>query len=118
MDLKIAIPIDDHAEDVTVRDDRLAAVILIGIGAAACLAAYILMRRGIIRDVPGTSVSGAIAHNIGQVLIAALTLKTPALLTVYLPVLVGVGAVVGSLTGIIAERVFQALRLKPAEKEK
>ena len=100
------------------QGQRLAAVILIGIGAAACLAAYILMRRGIIRDVPGTSVSGAIAHNIGQVLIAALTLKTPALLTVYLPVLVGVGAVVGSLTGIIAERVFQALRLKPAEKEK
>lgn len=28
MNLKIAIPIDDHAEDVTVRDDRLAAVIL------------------------------------------------------------------------------------------
>lgn len=100
------------------KGQMLLAVILIAAGAAACLAAWILNRMGKIRDIPGTSVAGAIAHNAGQVLVAAVLLRTPALLTVYLPVLAGVGAVVGSLTGIIAERVFRALRLNTHETEK
>ena len=62
---------------------------------------------------PGTSIAGAIAHNVGQVLTASAVLGTPQLLTTYLPVLVGVGAAVGALTGIVAERVMHALRINP-----
>ena len=40
-------------------------------------------------------------------------LDTPRLLTFYLPVLVGLGAAVGFLTGIITDRVFKALRIQP-----
>lgn len=88
-------------------------VILIGAASLACLTAFILIRKGIIRGVPGTSIAGAIAHNVGQVLAASAVLRTPQLLTTYLPVLVGVGAAVGCLTGIVAERVFRALHVNP-----
>ena len=92
---------------------RLWVVILIGIACIACLAAWIAIRKGSIRGVPGTSIAGAIAHNIGQGLVASAVLRTPQLMTTYLPVLIGVGAAVGSLTGIVAERVFRALHINP-----
>ncbi len=103
------------------KGQLLLAVILIGLGAVSCLTAYYMIRKGKIQDIPGTSVAGAVAHNIGQVLVYALTIADtpsmpvifPILMTVYLPVLIGIGAVVGSLTGVIAERVFKAMRLKP-----
>lgn len=96
---------------------RLWAVILIGAACAACLCAWIAIRKGKIRGVPGTSIAGAVAHNIGQVLAATAVLRTPQLLITYLPVLVGIGAAVGSLTGIVAERVFRALHINPEKSE-
>jgi uncharacterized membrane protein len=103
------------------KGQRLWCVILIGIACIACIAAFIAIRKGKIRGVPGTSIAGAIAHNIGQVLAASAVLRTPQLLTTYLPVLIGVGAAVGTLTGIVAERVFRAMHInpdKPEEKRK
>ena len=101
------------ADTVLLIQQRLWVVILIGIACIACLAAWIAIRKGSIRGVPGTSIAGAIAHNIGQVLAASAVLRTPQLMTTYLPVLIGVGAAVGSLTGIVAERVFRALHINP-----
>ena len=95
------------------RGQRLWTVILIAAACIACLAAWIGIRKGKIRGVPGTSIAGAMAHNIGQVLAASAVLRTPQLMTTYLPVLIGVGAAVGSLTGIVAERVFRALHINP-----
>ena len=95
------------------KGQRLWYVILIGIACAACFAAWIAIRKGKIRGVPGTSIAGAVAHNIGQILAASAVLRTPQLMTTYLPVLIGVGAAVGSLTGIVAERVFRALHINP-----
>ena len=92
---------------------RLWAVILIGCAILASVAVYVLIRRGIIRGVMGTSLSGAIAHNVGQVLMACAVLHTPQLLITYLPFLIGIGAAVGCLTGIVTERVLRALRLNP-----
>ncbi len=96
---------------------RLWCVILIAAACIACFAAWIAIRRGKIRGVPGTSIAGAIAHNVGQVLAASAVLRTPQLMTTYLPVLIGVGAAVGSLTGIVAERVFRALHINPERPE-
>lgn len=96
---------------------RLWIVILIGVACAVCVAAWIAIRKGKIRGVPGTSIAGAIAHNIGQVLAASIVLRTPQLLSTYLPVLVGIGAAVGTLTGIVAERVFRALHMNPDKPE-
>ncbi len=95
------------------KGQRLWCVILIGIACAGCFAAWIAIRKGKIRGVPGTSIAGAIAHNIGQVLAASAVLRTPQLMITYMPVLIGVGAAVGSLTGIVAERVFRALHVNP-----
>ena len=95
------------------KGQRLWYVILIGIACAACFAAWIAIRKGKIRGVPGTSIAGAVAHNIGQILAASAVLRTPQLMTTYLPVLIGVGAAVGSLTGIVAERVFRTLHINP-----
>ena len=81
--------------------------------ALACAAGVVAWR--LIRRVVGTSLAGAVAHNIGQVLMAAAVLRTPGLLYTYLPVLIGVGAAVGAMTGLIAQRVFRALRLTGIE---
>ena len=95
------------------RGQRLLAVILIALGCIASAVVYVLIRKGKIRGVSGTSIAGAVSHNAGQILAAAVMLDTPRLLTFYLPVLVGLGAAVGFLTGIITDRVFKALRIQP-----
>ena len=88
---------------------RLWAVILIAAAFAASVAVLILIRKGIIRGVIGTSLAGAIAHNVGQVLMACAVLHTPQLLITYLPFLIGIGAAVGGVTGVVTERVLKAL---------
>ena len=88
---------------------RLWAVILIAAAFAASLAVLILIRKGIIRGVIGTSLAGAIAHNVGQVLMACAVLHTPQLLITYLPFLIGIGAAVGCLTGVVTGRVLKVL---------
>ena len=95
------------------RGQILLFVILITVGAAACFILWYLMKRGTICKVQGTSVAGAVAHNAGQVIAAYFIVRTPMLLNTYLPALVGIGIIVGCLTGIVTERVMKALRLKP-----
>ena len=94
------------------QGQRLLIVILIALACIAAVAVYILIRRGKIRGVTGTSLAGAVSHNIGQILVASIVMHSPLLLTTYLPILAGIGAAVGCLTGIITERVFKALRVK------
>lgn len=93
------------------RGQRLLAVILISLGCIASAVLYVLIRKGKIRGITGTSLGGAVSHNAGQILMASLMMQTPMLLTTYLPILAGIGAAVGCLTGIITERVFKALHI-------
>lgn len=85
-------------------------MILIGIAAIAGFALFFVIRSHPEYKVMGVSVTGAVAHNIGQVIVAALIVQTPALLYSYLPFLVGIGAAVGCLTGFVAKMVFHALK--------
>ena len=94
------------------RGQILLFVILIAAGAAACFTLWILIRRGTLCRIQGTSVAGAVAHNAGQVAAAFFIVRTPMLLNTYFPALIGVGIIVGCLTGIVTERVLKALRLK------
>lgn len=94
------------------RGQMLWCVILIALACVAAVAAYAIIGRHPEYAVLGTSLAGAVAHNIGQILAASAVLRTPQLMYTYLPVLVGIGAVVGCLTGIVAQRVFRALRLE------
>ena len=97
------------------RGQMLWCVILIALACLAGIAAFVVIHRYPAYSVLGTSLAGAVAHNIGQILAASSVLHTPQLLYTYLPVLVGIGAVVGGLTGFVAQRVFRALRLMPGE---
>ena len=71
-----------------------------------------------IRKLPlvAVSVAGGVMHNVGQVLMAMLILRTPGLAYYMLP-LTGAGVACGALTGVAATLVLkhirQALRLKP-----
>ena len=95
---------------------RLLIIVLIALAFIASAAVYAAIRKEKISGVMGTSLAGAVAHNIGQVLTACAVLHSPQLLTTYLPVLVGIGAAVGCLTGIVTERVMKALRIKTSFK--
>lgn len=56
----------------------------------------------------GVSVVGAVFHNVGQLLLAALVVRTAALMS-YLPVLLVAAVVTGVLTGVAARVSIRAL---------
>ena len=93
------------------RGQLLWCVILIALACLAAAAAFVIIGKKPAYAVLGTSLAGAVAHNVGQILAASGVLHTPQLLYTYLPVLVGIGAAVGCLTGIVAQRVFRALQV-------
>ena len=98
------------------KGQRLGMLILTGTACLAAAASYIAIRKKKISGVTGTSLAGAVAHNTGQVLVASVVLKTPLLMTFYLPVLIGAGAAVGCLTGIVTDRVLRILRVNTEQR--
>ena len=67
-----------------------------------------------LRKIPGISffglgMAGGAAHNLAQVLLAMLILRTPSLIS-YLALLLPVGAAMGFVTGLIASRLQVHLR--------
>lgn len=86
-------------------------MLLIGLACVAAVVVFIFIRKNPAFGVMGTSLAGAVAHNVGQILAASSVLRTPQLLYTYLPVLVGIGAAVGCLTGFVAQRVFAAMKI-------
>ena len=93
------------------QGQMLVIVILIAAAFAASAVIWYLTHYRVIRGVMATSLGGAVSHNVGQVLMACIVLHSPQLLMTYLPVLVGIGAAVGCLTGIVTERVMKALKI-------
>ena len=93
------------------QGQMLVIVILIAAAFAASTVIWYLTHYRVIRGVMATSLGGAVSHNVGQVLMACIVLHSPQLLMTYLPVLVGIGAAVGCLTGIVTERVMKALKI-------
>ena len=57
----------------------------------------------------GVSIGGAAAHNIGQIAAACITLGNTAVLG-YLPVLLGVSLITGTITGLVAALLFRAMK--------
>ena len=78
------------------------------LGGVSAMLAMILLSRSRRLSVYGVSVGGAAAHNCGQVAAAVLTLGNTAPLY-YLPVLLGVSLLTGTLTGLVAACLFRAL---------
>ena len=57
----------------------------------------------------GVSIGGAAAHNIGQIGASIITLGDTAVLG-YLPVLLGVSLITGTVTGLVAALLFRAMK--------
>ena len=57
----------------------------------------------------GVSIGGAAAHNVGQIAAACIALGDAAVVG-YLPVLLGVSLITGTLTGFIASLLFRAMK--------
>ena len=57
----------------------------------------------------GVSIGGAAAHNVGQIAAACIALGDTAVVG-YLPVLLGVSLITGTLTGFIASLLFRAMK--------
>ena len=77
-------------------------------GVLAMLTMIVLRQvRGL--SVYGVSIAGAAAHNIGQICAAMVVLGGTAVLG-YLPVLLGVSLITGTLTGFVASLLFRAMR--------
>lgn len=57
-------------------------------------------------SIVGVSIAGGIAHNIGQIVVAAITMKTPGILS-YLPVLLIAGTITGFVIGMLGDIILK-----------
>ena len=98
---------------------NLAAAFLYSMAGAVLSLIAMLIVKGIGREavsIVGVSVVGAVFHNVGQLLVAALILNTPGIMF-YVFVLMISAVVTGALTGLAGKRVIQILRI-PENKKK
>ena len=74
-------------------------------GALFSFCIMVILRKTGMFSIVGVSISGGVAHNIGQILVAMLVVETfaPAF---YLPFLLIAGAITGLLIGIVSARVI------------
>lgn len=92
---------------------NLAAAFLYSMGGAVLSLISMLLVKNLSRDkvsLVGVSVVGAVFHNIGQILVAALLLQTPGILF-YVFILMISAVITGTLTGLAGKRVVQILRV-------
>ncbi|MBP1736227.1 MAG: heptaprenyl diphosphate synthase [Oscillospiraceae bacterium] len=79
-------------------------------GGLLCYLTLLLFRRLVgAREVWVTGVAGAIAHNIGQIAVAAAVMKTTVVFW-YLPALILIGVFTGLFTGLCSQFFIQHLR--------
>ncbi len=74
-------------------------------GGILSLAVMIIIKKSGIFSIYGVSVSGAVTHNIGQILAALIVMKTRVVLF-YLPILMIAGVVTGFVMGLIASKLI------------
>ena len=79
------------------------------LGGLCAMGVMIALRRSSRLSVYGVSIGGAAAHNVGQILAAVITLGSP-LVVGYLPLLLAVALVTGSLTGFVVGLLLQSTR--------
>lgn len=80
-------------------------------GGTLCLAVMLLLRLVLTdRQAWAASVAGALAHNAGQLAVAAIALGTPQIAAIYIPVLALAGTLAGIFTGAAGTAVIAALK--------
>ena len=79
------------------------------VGGLLCLAVTLVLRRVLgMQQIWVAGVLGAVAHNIGQILVAIVVTGTPSIVS-YLPVLMISGIVTGLFTGFAAQAVVNRI---------
>ena len=86
-------------------------------GNASAMLVMILLRRLRCLSIYGVSIGGAAGHNLGQMAAALITLGNTAVLG-YLPFLLGISLLTGTLTGFVSSLLFRAMaHIKLSTKE-
>ena len=88
---------------------NLSAMLFSVMGGLTAMLVMIFLRRLPKLSVYGVSIGGAAAHNIGQIGAAMIVLGGTAVLG-YLPVLLAVSLLTGTLTGFVAGLLFRAMK--------
>lgn len=73
-------------------------------GAVLSFAVMLVLKRSDRFGIPGVSAAGGVAHNIGQIAVAALTVKTAGVVAFVAPLLVAgvlTGAAIGACAGVL-----------------
>lgn len=99
---------------------NLAAAFLYSMAGAVLSLITMLLVKNLSGDkvsIVGVSVVGAVFHNVGQILVAALILQTPGILF-YVFVLMISAVITGTLTGLAGKRVIQILRVPEGRRRK
>lgn len=86
-------------------------------GGLAAMLTMIVLKHFRRLSVFGVSIGGAAAHNAGQIAAACIVLGDTAVVG-YLPILLGVSLITGSLTGFIAALLFRAMKNAPISPKK
>lgn len=77
-------------------------------GAILSMAVMVLLKRTNIFSIAGVSMAGGVAHNLGQLLVAAFLISNIKIF-IYFPVLIISGVVSGCVIGILAHLILQKL---------
>ena len=87
------------------------------LGGLTAMLVMILLRRLRCLSIYGVSIGGAAGHNLGQMAAALITLGNTAVLG-YLPFLLGISLLTGTLTGFVSSLLFRAMaHIKLSTKE-
>ncbi|GAA6491986.1 MAG TPA: Gx transporter family protein [Candidatus Bariatricus faecipullorum] len=86
----------------------LAAILYSLAGGLLSFAVMFLARKNKKFSVYGVSMAGGVAHNVGQILVAALVVETFGILY-YLPVLLVAGVLTGLIIGVVANAMLKRL---------
>lgn len=87
------------------------------LGGLTAMLVMILLRRLKGLSIYGVSIGGAAGHNLGQMAAALITLDNTAVLG-YLPFLLGISLLTGTLTGFVSSLLFRAMaHIKLSTKE-
>ena len=92
---------------------NLASAFFYSMGGGALSLLMMLLTRSIGREsvsIVGVSVVGAVFHNVGQLLVAALILRTPGLMFYIVPLMIA-AVVTGVITGLAGRQIVRVLRI-------
>ena len=82
-------------------------------GGVLCLLITLVLRQILtVKQIWVAGVMGAVAHNIGQILVAVVVTGTPSIVS-YLPILLISGVITGTFTGFAAQAVVNRMGHKP-----